>query len=290
MKPWIEKYRPNNFNEIILDETTRKFVLNMIDDNNLHNTIFYGPPGTGKTSTIMCMMNEYTKKYKCKKNYIHLNASHDRGINVVKQDIYDFVKTKSFFNDKYKFVILDEVDSMTSSAQYNLHDLMGKYNDTYFFLICNYIHKIIEPIRTKLMLINFYDSSKNSQKYIKEILKNENKNIPDNVISHYRNIYKHDIRSVINSLQSYNNSTTIINDKKIKKIFENYSLNKLKKIFNENDNIEILNNLFIYIFDNFDINGEIINEMNYIYMNHDNSCLCEYLNSFLLTNCVFKIA
>ena len=94
MKPWIEKYRPNNFNEIILDETTRKFVLNMIDDNNLHNTIFYGPPGTGKTSTIMCMMNEYTKKYKCKKNYIHLNASHDRGINVVKQDIYDFGKQR----------------------------------------------------------------------------------------------------------------------------------------------------------------------------------------------------
>ena len=67
MKPWIEKYRPNNFDEIILDETTRMFVLNMIEYNNLHNTIFYGPPGTGKTSTIMCMMNEYTKKYKCKK-------------------------------------------------------------------------------------------------------------------------------------------------------------------------------------------------------------------------------
>ena len=101
-EPWIEKYRPNNFNEIILTDTTRSLLNNMIDNNEINNTIFYGPPGTGKTTTILCLLKEYSDKYNCKNNSIHLNASHERGVDVVRNQIYEFTQTKNFFNNQEK--------------------------------------------------------------------------------------------------------------------------------------------------------------------------------------------
>ena len=282
MEPWIEKYRPKQLNDILLSDTNRKIAENMIETNEFHNTIFYGPPGTGKTSTIMCMMKKYSEKYKCKKNYLHLNASHDRGINVVKNDIYNFVMTTSFFKNKYKFVILDEVDSMTCLAQVNLHELMMFRNDTHFFLICNYIHKIIEPIRTKLLLIDFYDSSKYAQTYIQEILNKEKKNIPDKVILRLQKQYKHDIRSIINSIQSYsyddNVSKTAI---EIKDLVNKYTKNKLLKALKIYDIKTLLCLIFEYLHSNFSISSRVINEMKNIFLNYSNEYTTLNLHDFM---------
>ena len=111
MKPWIE-VSSSRIDDIIMESHTKTMIKNMIKKINLV-ILYFIPPGTGKTSTIMSHVGIF-EKYNCKKNYIRLNASHDRGVNVVKNEIRDFVVNRSF-NDKYKFVILDEVDSMTTN-------------------------------------------------------------------------------------------------------------------------------------------------------------------------------
>ena len=94
--------------------------------NNFSNLILYGPPGTGKTTTIICMMNDYCKKHNCSNNYIHLNASHERGIEVIRNQIFNFTEKKNLFNNVRKFVLLDEIDSMTKQAQNNLSIIVEK--------------------------------------------------------------------------------------------------------------------------------------------------------------------
>ena len=99
--PWVEKYRPNNFNKIVLEPINRRLLLNIIKKNHFPNLLFYGPPGTGKTTTIINLVNEYNKKnnISSKGMSIHLNASDDRGIDIIRNQINQFVNTKSLFSD-----------------------------------------------------------------------------------------------------------------------------------------------------------------------------------------------
>jgi len=105
--PWIEKYRPTTFNDIVLDPINRKIFSNILNKQYFPNLLFYGPPGTGKTTTIINLINEYQTKYETKtsENIIHLNASDERGIDIIRNQIQLFVKSKNFFNKGMKFVI-----------------------------------------------------------------------------------------------------------------------------------------------------------------------------------------
>ena len=143
--PWVEKYRPTEFDEIVLDATNKKILTNVIDKKYFPNLLFYGPPGTGKTTTIINLIKLYQNTYSTKrKDYmIHLNASDDRGIDIIRNQISQFVNTKSLFGDGMKFVILDEVDYMTKNAQQALRSLIQQYSTNIrFCLICNYISRI----------------------------------------------------------------------------------------------------------------------------------------------------
>ena len=113
--PWVEKYRPSNFQDIVLDPLNRELFQNCLDTNYFPNLLFYGPPGTGKTTTIINLINEYQSKYnrRSKCSVIHLNASDERGIDIIRNQIYQFVKAYNLFETGLKFVILDEVDYMT---------------------------------------------------------------------------------------------------------------------------------------------------------------------------------
>ena len=209
--PWVEKYRPNNFDDIVLEPINRKIFQNILDKNYFPNLLFYGPPGTGKTTTIINIINEYQVRYnqKNKGTIIHLNASDERGIDIIRSQIYQFVKSKNFFDAGLKFVILDEVDYMTKNAQQALKYLLQSscYN-VRFCLICNYISKIDESLKNEFICIRFNQLPKNDiYKFIKNITKNENLDLSDTVIDRIQQIYNSDIRSMINFIQLNQNIT-----------------------------------------------------------------------------------
>ena len=152
--PFVEKYRPTIFDNIVLDPLNKQILKNIIENSYFPNLLFYGPPGTGKTTTIINLINAYQEKQnnKNKDLIIHLNASDERGIDIIRNQINYFVISKPLFNNGMKFVILDEVDYMTKNAQQALRYLLQNYtNNVRFCLICNYISKIDEGLIISLL-------------------------------------------------------------------------------------------------------------------------------------------
>jgi len=224
--PWVEKYRPAQFDDIVLDPINRTIFKNILDKNYFPNLLFYGPPGTGKTTTIINIINEYQNKYnqKNKGTVIHLNASDERGIDIIRNQIYQFVKSKNFFDVGLKFVILDEVDYMTKNAQQALKYLLQSSNyNVRFCLICNYISKIDESLKNEFICIRFNQLPKaDIYKFIKNIAGNENLELSDSIIEKIQQIYNSDIRSMINFIQLHQNiklwDTNIITDEVMEKL------------------------------------------------------------------------
>ena len=212
MLPWIEKYRPQDLNSIILDNETSTIFNNMIKLNYYPNMIFYGPPGTGKTTTIMCLL----KHYPYSNHIIHLNASDERGIEVIRTQLYAFIHSKGLFQNQMKFIILDEVDSMTKQAQISLITLLTNTN-VRFCLICNYISKLIPSLRDYFLIIPFYNNVSDNS-YIKNIIKLENLRLKKGVIDDIIFNYSPDLRSIVNSLQAYQSYTYPLISKSIIKL------------------------------------------------------------------------
>ena len=147
--PWIEKYRPASLNNIISHNNIIKTLQNMITNKSLPHLLFHGKSGTGKTSTIIALAKKlYGKKFKLM--VLTLDASDDRGINAVRDEIKGFAEKSYMFHQGVKLIILDEADAMTWDAQFALRRTIEKYSDTTrFCLICNYENKIIKPIRSR---------------------------------------------------------------------------------------------------------------------------------------------
>ena len=134
---------------------------------------------------------------------IHLNASDERGIDIIRNQINTFVKSNHLFNKGMKFVILDEVDYMTKNAQQALKYLLQSCNDNVkFCLICNYISKVDESLRNEFLTIRFNQLPPNDIfNFVKNISMSENLNLSDEIIQSIQNIYGSDIRSIINFIQ-----------------------------------------------------------------------------------------
>lgn len=209
--PWVEKYRPSQFDGIVLDPINRKVFENIIAKKYFPNLLFYGPPGTGKTTTIMNLINEFqSKHFKINKSLvIHLNASDERGIDIIRNQISSFVKTKNMFEIGFKFVILDEVDYMTKNAQHALKSLLQTCSgDIKFCLICNYISKIEEPLKNEFTCIRFNQLPKHDiYKFIQTISVKEYLNMSERAIDMIQLMYQSDIRSMINFIQLNQNLT-----------------------------------------------------------------------------------
>jgi DNA polymerase III delta prime subunit len=238
--PWVEKYRPNKFEDIVLTPINKKILENIIKFNYFPNLLFYGPPGTGKTTTIINLIDKYQETFNQKKKglIIHLNASDDRGIDIIRNQIYHFVNTKTLFGNGMKFIILDEVDYMTKNAQQALHYLIQKYNTQIrFCLICNYISRIDSALQNEFIRLRFCQLPKNDIfLFLKNITEKENLSIKDNQLQNIQAIFKSDIRSMINFLQS--NHTQIDGDslKIISAVFWEKLLNKFK---NNSEDVQI---------------------------------------------------
>ena len=211
--PWVEKYRPRIFSDIIMSDTNERILNNMIDMRKFMNLILYGPPGTGKTSTIINIINAYQEKYEKKDNTLvmHLNASDDRGIDTIRNQINTFVTTKHIWGTGTKFVVLDEVDYMTRSAQYSLKYLIDQdIPGVRFCLICNYIYKL-EPSLTHHFIKLRFNTVPPDKVFLllKHIVSSERLQYNDEDIREIQASCGSDIRRMINIVQC--NSTCINN-------------------------------------------------------------------------------
>jgi DNA polymerase III delta prime subunit len=213
--PLVEKYRPSNFDNIVLDYTNKQILTNIIETSNFPNILFYGPPGTGKTTTILNLIQSYQERLGIngKGLTIHLNASDERGIETIRTQINSFVKSNTLFDKGMKFVILDEVDYMTKTAQQALKYVLQSHSTTVrFCLICNYISKIDEGLQAEFVILRFNQLPEEEiLKFLETIVETEHINISTSSLVHIQQLYKSDMRSMINCIQTYQNASSDLN-------------------------------------------------------------------------------
>ena len=213
-QPWIEKYRPDKIDDVVLTPTNKTILNNMISNDIFSNLILRGPPGTGKTTTIICLMNDYCKKHNCSNNYIHLNVL----MNVELKSYaikYLIFQIKTICLIILKFVLLDEVDSMTKQAQNNLSTIiLNCKNEVSFILICNFLNRVIVSLRTPFTILHFSKTTNICDKFIRKCIKNENVKISEErKYSSLKRSNSHDLRGVLNQLQNYNKGDFFFDDK-----------------------------------------------------------------------------
>ena len=242
---------------------------NIIDTGYFPNLLFYGPPGCGKTTSIINLINSYQEKWYKQTNkelIIHLNASDDRGIDVIRSQINQFVNSNSLFNNGIKFVILDEVDYCTKNAQQALRYLLQNYsNNVRFCLICNYISRVEEILQNEFLRLRFNQlPEEDIILFLSSISTKESLNINITSITAIQKLYKSDIRSMINFIQS---NQDIINSN-FHIIDNNVWQNLYDKIIKK-ENIDLLNNIIqdISIKYNIDKKNIIKSFLNYIIRN-----------------------
>jgi len=200
---WTEKYRPKNFDELVGQEEVVKRVKNLTNSLNIPHLLFAGPAGTGKSSLALIIVKELFGE-KWRENYIELNASDERGIDVVRQKVKDFARTKSLGNIPFKVIFLDEADALTREAQQALRRTMENFTSTCrFILSCNYSSKIIDPIQSRCAIFRFkLLEKKDIEKIIKKIARAENLEISDESIDVLYEAGEGDARRVVNLLQA----------------------------------------------------------------------------------------
>ncbi len=219
---WVDKYRPRKLNEIVGQDAFIKRIKSFIETKNLPHLLFAGSPGTGKTTTALVIANEIYGEGGLKGNFLELNASDDRGIDVIRTKIKEFARLKSLVSVPYKIIYLDEADSLTKEAQQALRRTMEKFSESCrFILACNEISKIIDPIQSRCVIFRFKPLPEEALlKIIEKIEKNEGIEVDKEAKKTLVKISRGDVRKLENMLQAAASVNSKITKKVIQEIFE----------------------------------------------------------------------
>ena len=201
---WIEKYRPVRLDQVTGQEETIERLKSYVATKNLPHLLFSGPPGVGKTASAVSIAREIFGEDLWRENFTELNASDERGIDVVRTKIKNFAKTAPIGGAGFKIIFLDEADALTSDAQSALRRTMERFsNNCRFILSCNYSSRIIEPIQSRCAVFRFRRLSNGAiRKRLEYIAKDQNLSITEDGYEALIYVAQGDMRKAVNSLQA----------------------------------------------------------------------------------------
>jgi replication factor C subunit 3/5 len=218
--PWVEKYRPNSLDDVEGHKDIITTINKFVDSNRLPHLLLYGPPGTGKTSTVLALARRIYGNRNMRQMVLELNASDDRGIDVVREQIKTFSSTKQIFSAApkagdsalatFKLIILDEADAMTSTAQMALRRIMEKYTaNTRFCIIANYTHKLSPALLSRCTRFRFSPLKEvDIRNLVDKVIQDESVNITQDATDSLVSLSKGDMRRALNVLQACHASST----------------------------------------------------------------------------------
>lgn len=200
---WTEKYRPKEFSDVLGQEHVVSKIEAFVKQKNMPHLLFVGPAGVGKTSLSLVIAHQLFGA-EWRSNFLELNASDERGIDVVRVKVKDFARTKAIGDVPFKIIYLDECDALTKDAQQALRRTMENYTQTCrFILSANYSSKLIDPIQSRCAIFRFKPLEKDQvKKIIEKITKQENIKIDNAAEDALVEISSGDCRRVENILQS----------------------------------------------------------------------------------------
>jgi len=200
---WTEKYRPRKFDEMVGQEEIIKRVKALTTSLNIPHLLFAGPAGTGKSTLALIIVKQLFGE-SWRENYLELNASDERGIDVVRQKVKDFARTKALGDVPFKVIFLDEADALTREAQQALRRTMENYTSTCRFVMsCNYSSKILDPIQSRSVVFRFQLlEKKDIKRRVDLIAENEGLSITAEAFDVLYEASEGDCRRVINLLQA----------------------------------------------------------------------------------------
>jgi len=199
---WVEKYRPRTLSEIVGQEEVVQRLTGYVQRRNIPHLLFAGPPGTGKTASAIALARDLFGE-NWRDNFVEMNASDERGIDVVRHKIKEFARTAPIGDAPFKIIFLDEADALTADAQAALRRTMEMYSRICrFILSCNYVSRIIEPIQSRCAVFKFRPvPAEAMRKRLLEICENEGVNITEDGLEALIYVSNGDFRKAINALQ-----------------------------------------------------------------------------------------
>ncbi|MCX6776876.1 MAG: replication factor C small subunit [Candidatus Micrarchaeota archaeon] len=200
--PWTEKYRPKTLDDVIGQAEIAERMKAYVKSRNIPHMLLAGPAGVGKTTTALALAHDLFKE-NTRQSFLELNASDERGIDVVRGRIKDFARTLPLTDVPFKIILLDEADALTPDAQHALRRTMEMFaGATRFILSCNYSSKLIEPIQSRCSVFRFKPLSEHDMKeMVKRIAKAEKIEVHDEAVKALIYISEGDMRKIINALQ-----------------------------------------------------------------------------------------
>lgn len=212
----VEKYRPATLADVSGHQDILATINKFVDSNRLPHLLLYGPPGTGKTSTILALARRIYGADNMRQMVLELNASDDRGIDVVREQIKTFASTKQIFTmggagrggssnlAAYKLIILDEADAMTNTAQMALRRIMEKYTaNTRFCIIANYSHKLSPALLSRCTRFRFSPLKEaDIRVLVDKVIEEEHVKIDSDATESLVRLSRGDMRRALNVLQA----------------------------------------------------------------------------------------